>query len=123
MGVRSVSTSAFPMLRPITFHVDAVSHLVLQARQQPNSQAEVVEYLLSTETAEMQYETARCRPHLDEAFFTYLDRQIGMQTRSPSMLVVLICMKVPYMLKPHKAALCLCLTDAEHPQGTFAVRL
>lgn len=50
-----------------------------QARQQPTSQAEVVEYLLSTETAEMQYETARCRPHLDKAFFTYLDRQIAEQ--------------------------------------------
>ena len=49
----------------------------MQARQQPTSQAQVVEYLLSTEAGEMQYETARCRPLLDESFFTYLDRTIG----------------------------------------------
>lgn len=48
-----------------------------QARKQPTSQAQVVEYLLSTETGEMQYETARCRPHLDQSFFAYLDSQIG----------------------------------------------
>ena len=89
-----------------------MSHFILQARQQPTSQAEVVEYLLSTETAEMQYETARCRPHLDEAFFTYLDRQIGMLTRYPFMLVVRI--SLPFMPEPHSAAVCLCLTDAEH---------
>lgn len=51
--------------------------LCLQARKQPSSQAEVIEYLLSTETGEMQYETARCRPQLDASFFTYLDRQVG----------------------------------------------
>ncbi|KAL3156748.1 hypothetical protein ABBQ38_001023 [Trebouxia sp. C0009 RCD-2024] len=50
-----------------------------QARKQPTSQAEVIEYLLSTETGEMQYETARCRPQLDAAFFTYLDRQVAEQ--------------------------------------------
>lgn len=37
----------------------------------------MVEYLLSTETGEMQYETARCRPQLDEPFFAYLDSQVG----------------------------------------------
>ena len=51
--------------------------ILVQARKQPTSQAEVVEYLLSTEAGEMQYETARCRPHLDQTFFAYLDRQIG----------------------------------------------
>ena len=51
--------------------------LCLQARKQPTSQAGVIEYLLSTETGEMQYETARCRPQLDASFFTYLDRQVG----------------------------------------------
>ena len=51
--------------------------LCFQARKQPTSQAGVIEYLLSTETGEMQYETARCRPQLDASFFTYLDRQVG----------------------------------------------
>ena len=51
--------------------------LGVQARKQPTSQAGVIEYLLSTETGEMQYETARCRPQLDASFFTYLDRQVG----------------------------------------------
>ena len=50
---------------------------MLQARKQPTTQAGVIEYLLSTETGEMQYETARCRPQLDTSFFSYLDRQIG----------------------------------------------
>ncbi len=51
--------------------------LLLQARKQPTTQAQVIEYLLSTETGEMQYETARCRPQLDDSFFAYLDSQIG----------------------------------------------
>ena len=52
-------------------------HYTVQARKQPTSQAETIEYLLSTETGEMQYETARCRPQLDASFFSFLDRQIG----------------------------------------------
>ncbi|DBA65714.1 hypothetical protein WJX79_007452 [Trebouxia sp. C0005] len=50
-----------------------------QARKQPTTQAQVIEYLLSTETGEMQYETARCRPQLDDSFFAYLDSQIAEQ--------------------------------------------
>ena len=63
-----------------SFHVNKPSFhmkVLLQARKQPTTQAQVIEYLLSTETGEMQYETARCRPQLDDSFFAYLDSQIG----------------------------------------------
>ena len=49
----------------------------LQGRRQPTSHSETVEYFLSTEAEEMQYEVARCRPMLDQPLFEYLDNQIG----------------------------------------------
>ena len=48
-----------------------------QARTEPTSHAELVEYLLDTEGEEMNFEVARCRPKLTEDFFTYLGSQIG----------------------------------------------
>lgn len=50
---------------------------LLQQRRQPTSQAHLLEYFLSTEMEEMQYEVARCRPMVDAAFMQYLDTQIG----------------------------------------------
>ena len=78
----------FPLLQSDTKRFSGVTQLacqqtsfyiilLLQAREQPTTQAQVIEYLLSTETGEMQYETARCRPQLNDSFFAYLDSQIG----------------------------------------------
>ena len=50
----------------------------VQQRQQPNTHAELLEYFLSTEMEEMQYELARCRPKVDSAFMQYVDTEIGM---------------------------------------------
>ena len=47
----------------------------LQAREQPTTHAEVVEYLLSTEGDEMQFEVARTRPLLTPELFDYLREQ------------------------------------------------
>ena len=49
----------------------------VQARAQPKTHAQTVEYFLNTEAGEMEYETAKCRPLLDEAFFKHLDAEIG----------------------------------------------
>lgn len=38
----------------------------------------MIEYLLSTTSEEMEYETVRCRPLITEDFFTFLGQQIGM---------------------------------------------
>ena len=43
----------------------------------PTSHSEVVEFLLSTNAEEMQFETTRCRPLLTPEFFEYLGEQIG----------------------------------------------
>lgn len=48
-----------------------------QARVQPQTHAELVEYLLDTEGDEMTFEVARCRPLLTEDFFDYLKGQVG----------------------------------------------
>ena len=50
---------------------------LLQARIQPKSHAELVEYLLSTEQPEMEYETARCRPLMTQDFMEFLQEQMG----------------------------------------------
>lgn len=47
----------------------------LQAREQPTTHAEVVEYLLSTEGDEMQFEVARTRPLLTPELFDFLREQ------------------------------------------------
>ena len=51
--------------------------ICVQQRRQPTSQAELLEYFLSTEMEEMQFEVARCRPQIDAAFMQYLDTEIG----------------------------------------------
>jgi hypothetical protein len=51
--------------------------LYAQARQQPTSHGELVEYLLTTEQPEMEYETARCRPLLTPEFMAFLQQEIG----------------------------------------------
>jgi hypothetical protein len=51
--------------------------LDLQARVQPTSHAEIVEYLLDTEGGEMSFEVARTRPMLTDDLFTYLKEQIS----------------------------------------------
>lgn len=48
-----------------------------QARKQPTSHGELVEYLLTTEQPEMEYETARCRPLLTQEFMAFLQQEIG----------------------------------------------
>eukprot|EP00884_Botryococcus_braunii_P010368 jgi/Botrbrau1/19332/Bobra.0073s0062.1 len=49
------------------------------ARVVPTTAAELVEYFLDTEGAEMQYESARCRPLLNAEFFSYLSSQIAQE--------------------------------------------
>lgn len=48
-----------------------------EARVQPTSHAEIVEYLLDTEGGEMSFEVARTRPMLTDDLFTYLKEQIS----------------------------------------------
>lgn len=50
-----------------------------EARVQPKTHAELIEYMLDTEGDEMTFEVARCRPLLTEEFFTYLKGQISEQ--------------------------------------------
>lgn len=86
-----------------------LSMLCLQARKQPSTQAEVIEYLLSTETGEMQYETARCRPQLDASFFTYLDRQVGgciPELHCASRLFPVVDLHVCSTVRTHWASVC-----------------
>ncbi len=55
---------------------DALS-LRCQARKQPASHAELVEYFLDTEGEEMNFEVARCRPMITEDFMTHLSTAIS----------------------------------------------
>lgn len=48
-----------------------------QARVQPTTNAQVIEYLLSTEGDEMNFEVARTRPLLTPEFFDYLQSEIS----------------------------------------------
>lgn len=48
-----------------------------EARVVPTSPVDLVEYFLETESQEMEYEIARCRPNLNEDFFKHLDQAIG----------------------------------------------
>lgn len=50
-----------------------------EGRKQPESHSELIEYLLDTESEEMTFEVARCRPLLTEEFTDYLRSQIGEQ--------------------------------------------
>ena len=43
----------------------------------PTNHSEVVEFLLSTNGEEMQFETTRCRPFLTPDFFEFLGDLIG----------------------------------------------
>jgi hypothetical protein len=47
------------------------------ARPVPSSHAELIEYFLSTEGGEMQFETARMRPMITDEFFDFLSKQIS----------------------------------------------
>ncbi len=49
----------------------------MQVRKLPQTHAETVEFFLETESEEMEFETARCRPMLTEEFFGYLQQQIS----------------------------------------------
>lgn len=57
----------------------------------PASHAETVEFLLSTNAEEMQFETTRCRPLLTPDFFEYVGEQIG---EAPLQCVPVRCMEV-----------------------------
>ncbi|BDA41411.1 hypothetical protein COCOBI_02-1910 [Coccomyxa sp. Obi] len=48
-----------------------------EARKLPQTHAETVEFFLETESEEMEFEVARCRPMLTEDFFGYLQQQIS----------------------------------------------
>mmetsp|Transcript_4536 Transcript_4536/g.28816 ORF Transcript_4536/g.28816 Transcript_4536/m.28816 type:complete len:253 (-) Transcript_4536:273-1031(-) len=48
-----------------------------EARVVPTSPIDLIEYFLDTESQEMEYEIARCRPYMNEDFFKHLDQAIG----------------------------------------------
>ncbi|KAK9909063.1 hypothetical protein WJX75_006635 [Coccomyxa subellipsoidea] len=48
-----------------------------EARKLPETQAEIVEFFLETESDEMEFEVARCRPLLTEDLFAYVQQQIS----------------------------------------------
>lgn len=48
-----------------------------EARVVPTSPVDLIEYFLDTESQEMEYEIARCRPYMNEDFFKHLDQAIG----------------------------------------------
>lgn len=50
-----------------------------ESRVQPTTHAQIVEYLLDTESDEMKFETARVRPLITDEFLSYLSEQIGLQ--------------------------------------------
>ena len=60
-----------------------------QARKQPASHAELVEYFLDTEGEEMNFEVARCRPMITDDFMAHLSAAISAcwdSTASPRLL-------------------------------------
>jgi len=61
-----------------------------QARKQPASHAELVEYFLDTEGEEMNFEVARCRPMITEDFMTHLSTAIS-ERRTPVTCFRLAC--------------------------------
>jgi hypothetical protein len=50
---------------------------VLQNRPVPESHADLVEFFLSTESQEINFEIARYRPRLQDDFFSHLKSEIG----------------------------------------------
>ncbi|KAG0580245.1 hypothetical protein M758_4G160100 [Ceratodon purpureus] len=48
-----------------------------EARVVPDSHKDLLEFLLSTEGSEMEFEVARCRPRLTEDFFSFVKAEIG----------------------------------------------
>ncbi|GMH43624.1 hypothetical protein BSKO_11546 [Bryopsis sp. KO-2023] len=48
-----------------------------ESREVPDDPAALVEFFLDTEMEDMEFEVARCRPKLTEAFFEKLDSSIG----------------------------------------------
>ncbi|MCO5573588.1 hypothetical protein L7F22_027360 [Adiantum nelumboides] len=48
-----------------------------EARAVPETKTELVNFLLDTEAQEIEFEIARCRPRLNEEFFTFLQKEIG----------------------------------------------
>lgn len=47
-----------------------------QARSEPKTNDEIINYFLDTEAKEMHYEIARCRPLLSPDFFSHLQTKI-----------------------------------------------
>ncbi|KAI3410207.1 uncharacterized protein J3R85_018898 [Psidium guajava] len=50
---------------------------VRESRDLPDTPAELIEYFLDTEAQEMEFEMARMRPRLNEAFFAHLQFELG----------------------------------------------
>jgi len=48
-----------------------------EARVVPDNAADLVEYFLVTEAAEIEYEIARCRPRLNQEFLEYLQAEVA----------------------------------------------
>lgn len=51
--------------------------LAREARVVPDSHKDLLEFFLTTEGQEMEFEVARCRPRLTEEFFSFLKAEIG----------------------------------------------
>ncbi|KAI5068421.1 hypothetical protein GOP47_0016766 [Adiantum capillus-veneris] len=48
-----------------------------EARVVPQTNSELVNFLLDTEAQDIEFEIARCRPRLNEEFFSFLQNEIG----------------------------------------------
>lgn len=48
-----------------------------EARTPPTDPHDLVEYFLDTDADDMEYEVARCRPQIDENFFSVVNKLIG----------------------------------------------
>ena len=68
---------ASPQNQDFSTQIRDTRELDVQARPVPSSHAELVEYFLSTEAGEMQFETARMRPQITDEFYDYLSKQIS----------------------------------------------
>ena len=53
-------------------------------RTPPSDPHDLVEYFLNTETEDMEYEVARCRPLMDKGFFAVIDKLAGVERLSPT---------------------------------------
>lgn len=84
-----------------------------ESREVPEDAYDLVEYFLDTEAPDMAYEVARCRPKLDDEFFTVLNKLVGtlfvLFVRTYAYVCVYVVMKTRRRQKTmhHQVFLCI----------------